>query len=175
MRTWVRIGGAALALAFAVTARAQVPKDDDRPLTDAGFAKKAASGGLAEVEMAKIAKDRATDPDVKKFAEKLVADHTKANEELEKAAKEANIPIPMKPEADEQKHVDMIRDYKGPDFDRMFVKHMLDDHEKDVKLFTRAARELKNEKLKDFAEKTLPTLKDHLDQVKKIHERLDKK
>ena len=69
----------------------------------------------------------------------------------------------------------MIRDYKGADFDKMFVKHMIDDHEKDVKLFTQAGRELKNEKLKDFAEKTLPALKDHLDMAKKIHERLDKK
>ena len=98
MRTRVRIGGAALVLAFAVTAGAQVPKDDDRPLTDADFVKKAVSCGLAEVEMSKIAKDRATDPDVKKFAETIITDHTKVNEELAKIAKEANIPAPTKPE-----------------------------------------------------------------------------
>ena len=81
----------------------------------------------------------------------------------------------MKPEPEQQKHVDMIRDYTGADFDKMFVKHMIDDHEKDIKLFTRAAKELQNEKLKDFAEKTLPGLKEHQDMAKKIHERLDKR
>lgn len=175
MRTWTRIGGAALVLTFALAAGAQERKDDEKPLTDATFVKKAASCSLAEVEMSKIAKDRATDPDVKKFAEKLFTDHTKANEELEKAAKDANIPVPMKPEPEQQKHVDMIRDYTGADFDKMFVKHMIDDHEKDIKMFTRAAKELQNEKLKDFAEKTLPALKEHQDMAKKIHERLDKR
>jgi putative membrane protein len=175
MRTRLRIGGAALVLVFAVAAGAQERKGDEKPLTDADFVKKAVSCGLAEVEMAKIAKDRASDPDVKKFAESIITDHTKVNEELAKIAKEANIPAPMKPEPEQQRHVDMIRDYKGADFDKMFVKHMIDDHEKDVKLFTQAGRELKNEKLKDFAEKTLPALKDHLDMARKIHERLDKK
>src|ERR687898_1263696 len=106
MRTWVRIGGGAPGLAFAVTAGAQERKDDEKPLTDADFVKKAASCGLAEVEMAKIAKDRATDPDVKKFAEKIVTDHQKVNKELEEIAKGASIPVPMKPEPEQQKHVD---------------------------------------------------------------------
>ncbi|HET6576492.1 MAG TPA: DUF4142 domain-containing protein [Fimbriiglobus sp.] len=175
MRTRVRIGGAALMLAFAVTAGAQERRDDDKPLTDAEFVKKAASCGLAAVEMAKIAKTRATDPDVKRFAEKIVTEHTKANEELSKIAKAANIPVPTRPGAEEQRHVDMIRDYKGADFDRVFVKHMIDGHEMGVKLFTKATKELKNEKLQDFAEKTLPALKDHLDMAKKIQERLEKK
>jgi len=69
----------------------------------------------------------------------------------------------------------MLRDYKGPDFDKMYIKHMVEDHEKDVKEFTRAARECKNAKLKEFAEKTLPTIKDHLDMAKKINDRLDRK
>jgi putative membrane protein len=147
----------------------------EKPFTDANFAKMAASGGLAEVEMGKIAKTRATDPDVKQFAEKMITDHTKANEELMKVAREANILLPTRPLPEEQKHIDMLRDHKGTDFDKMYIKHMLDDHEKDVKEFEHAAKECKNEKLKSFAEKTLPTLKEHLATVKKIHDRLENK
>jgi len=80
MRKWVRMGGAVLMLAFVAAAGAQPPKGEEKPFSDAEFAKKAASGGLAEVEMGKIAKERATDPDVKKFAERMVTDHGKANE-----------------------------------------------------------------------------------------------
>jgi putative membrane protein len=175
MRKWLRMGGAGLMLAFAVTAAAQERRGEEKPFSDAEFAKKAASGGLAEVEMGKIAKERATDPDVKKFAEKMITDHGKVNEELEKIAKELKLSIPSKPDAEEQKHIDMLRDYKGTDFDKMYIKHMVEDHEKDVKEFTRAARECKDAKLKAFAEKTLPTVKDHLDMAKKINERLSRK
>jgi putative membrane protein len=174
MRTWVRIGGAALALAFAVTAGAQVPKDDEKPLTDAEFVKKAASSNLHEVEMAKIVQQRATDPDVKKFAEKMMTDHTKVLDGLKEVAKGENIPVPEKMSDEHQKHVDMLRDYKGTEFDKFYIKHAVEDHEQSVKLFTRAGRELTNEKLKGFAEKTLPAIKDHLDQAKKIQERLGK-
>ena len=76
MQTRFRIGGVALVLAFAVVAGAQERKGDEKPLTDADFVKKAASSGLANVEMSKIAKDRASDPDVKKFAESIITDHT---------------------------------------------------------------------------------------------------
>ncbi len=175
MRKWLRMGGAGLVLAFAVGAGAQERRGEEKPFSDAEFAKKAASGGLAEVEMGKIAKDRATDPDVKQFAERMITDHGKANEELEKVAKEANLSIPTRPDAEEQKHIDMLRDYKGADFDKMYIKHMVEDHERDVKEFTRAARECKNDKLKAFAEKTLPTVKEHLEMAKKINERLNRK
>ncbi len=175
MRKWVRIGGAALMVAFVVTAAGANNRRDEKPLTDAEFVKKAAGGGLAEVEMGKLAVDRAADPDVKKFGERMVTDHTKANEQLAEIAKELRIPVPDRPGPEEQKHIDMLREHKGADFDRVYMMHMVKDHEEDVALFTRAAKECKNEKLKEFAEKTLPTLKDHLEMAKKINGRLEKK
>jgi putative membrane protein len=175
MTKWLRTGGAALVLAFVATAGAQQPKDEDKPLTDAEFVKKAASANMHEIELGKIAKERATDPDVKKLAEKMVTDHTKVLDDLKELAKGENIPVPEMMSDEHKKHVDMLRDYKGTDFDKTYVKHAVEDHEASVKLFTKAGRELKNEKLKAFAEKTLPAIKDHLDMAKKINERLDRK
>lgn len=57
-------------------------------------------------------------------------------------------------------------------FDREYIKHMVDGHTKSVELFTRASKECKNEQLRAFAEKTLPTIKEHLEKAKKLHERL---
>jgi putative membrane protein len=176
MRTWLWRGGvAALVAAFAATAGAQDRKDDEKPLTDAEFVKKAYSGNLHEIELGKIAKERAADPDVKKFAERMITDHTKANDELKEAAREANIPVPEKMEAEHQDHVNKFRDHRGEDFDRVYMRHMVEGHEKTLNLYTRAAREVQNERLKAYVEKTIPTVKQHLEQARKISERLDRK
>jgi putative membrane protein len=160
---------------LAVAAVAVVRADDqkqDQPFSDEIFVKKAASGGMAEVELGKIGQAKAVKPEVKMFSERLVTDHGKANDELKSAAREAGIEVPTRMEAEAQKHVDMFREYKGENFDRDFIKHMIEDHEKDVKLFTRASTECKNAKLKEFASKTLPTIKEHLEQARKIEKQI---
>jgi putative membrane protein len=143
-------------------------KPDQKPFDDAEFVKKAASGGMHEVELGKIAMTQAKNEDVKKFAEMMVTDHGKAGDELKKAAKEAGVNVPDKMSDEDQKEVDKFKDYKGTNFDQDYMKHMLSDHEKDVALFKRASKEAKNPKIKDFAAKTLPVVQAHLDQARKI-------
>jgi len=155
-------------LAAAVGAGAEDKKRADQPIDDATFVKTAASGGMLEVELGKLAAARAKNDDVKKFGERMVKDHTKANEELKAAAKAAGVEVPAKLMDKHQKTLDMFAGYKGDDFDRAYVKDMVKDHEEDVALFTRASRDLKSKELKDFATKTLPTLKEHLEMVKKL-------
>lgn len=143
-------------------------KKGDQPFDDATFVKKAASGGMLEVELGKVAAKQAKRDDVKKFGEQMVADHTKANEELKAAAKAAGLEVPTKLGDEHAKHFDMFANYKGTDFDRDYAKHMVKDHEEDVALFTRASKEAKSKDIKDFATKTLPTLQKHLEMAKKI-------
>jgi len=169
-----RAFGVCLIVVAVGTARADDQKQTE-PFSDQMFVNKAASGGMAEVELGKIGQMKATNPEVKTFSERLVTDHTKANDELKDAAREAGIAVPAKPDAEAQKHIDMFREYKGENFDRDFIKHMVTDHEKDVALFERASRECKNAKLKEFATKTLPTLKEHLDMARKLQAKVDRK
>jgi len=151
-------------------ARADDKKPDDKKgsLDDATFVMKAGIGGMHEVELGKIASAKAKSSDVKAFGARMVKDHSKANEELKAAAKSAGLEVPAKLDEKHQKHIDMFKDYKGADFDKDYVKHMVKDHEEDVALFTRASKELKNKELKDFATKTLPVIQEHLDMVKKL-------
>ncbi len=145
--------------------------DDKKPLDDAAFVKMAASSGMEEVEVSKIATAKAKSADVKKFAEMMIKDHTKANEELKTAAKAAGIEVPAKLMDKHQKHLDMFKDYKGTDFDADYAKHQVADHEEAVALFTRASKELKNKELKEFAAKTLPHLQHHLEDAKKLNKK----
>jgi putative membrane protein len=155
-------------LGGAIGACADDKKADDQPFSDAAFVKTAAIDGMHEVMLGKIGAARAKSDDVKAFAEKMVKDHTKANEDLKAAAKSANIPVPTALDEKHQKHIDKFKDYKGTDFDADFAKHMVTDHTKAVALFTRASKEAKNPAVKDFATQTLPVIQGHLDAAKKL-------
>jgi putative membrane protein len=162
-----RLCAAVLLLAGVTAARSQT-RPDEKPFDDAEFVKMAASDGMHEVELGKLAQTKARNEAVKKLAETLVNDHTKANEELKKVAKEAGLTVPDKMLDKHQKDVEMFREYKGANFDADFVKHQVKDHEEAVALFTRASKEAKNDKVKAFAAKTLPTLQQHLETARKI-------
>ena len=153
------------ALSFALPADDKIKpadKDSGKPFADAEFVTMAASGGMHEVELGKMASEKAHNPDIKKFGKMMVADHTKANEELKKVAKAANMPVPDKLMEKHQKMVDMFKELKDDNFDKEYIKHAVESHEMSVALYTKASTEAKNEELKAFAAKTLPTVKDHL-------------
>ncbi len=152
-------------LAVAIGARAEDKKAE--PFDDTTFVKMAASDGMHEVELGKIAAAAAKNDDVKKFAEQMVKDHSKANEELKAAAKAANIAVPDKIDEKHQKEIDRFKNYKGTNFDADYMKHMVTGHTEAVALFTRASKEAKNPQIKDFATKTLPTIQAHLEHAKK--------
>ena len=111
---------------------------------------------------------KARNADVKKFAEMMVNDHSKANEQLKKAAKDAGVDVPDKMTEEDQKLVDRFKNYKGSNIDQDYMKQMVSDHEKDIAEFKRASKEARNPKIKDFAAKTLPILQAHLDAAQKI-------
>jgi len=145
-------------------------KTTTQPFDDATFIKMAASGGMHEVELGKLAASQAHRDDVKKFGEKMVTDHSAMNESLKKVAASMNVNPPDKMNDEHQKEVDKFKDLKGAEFDKAYIKHMVEDHEKDVKEFTKASKEAKDANLRNFAAQNLPTLQSHLEMIKKINE-----
>jgi putative membrane protein len=135
---------------------------------DATFVKKAADGGMAEVTLAKLAQEKASSADVKSFAAKLEKDHSQANDELKEVASKKNITLPAGPSKNHQALHDKLAKLSGAEFDKAYVAAMLDDHQKDVREFSRVASGSGDADVKAFAAKTLPTLKDHLQQVQDL-------
>jgi putative membrane protein len=142
---------------------------------DATFVKKAADGGMAEVKIAQLAKEKAEHADVKAFAEKLERDHTQANTELKTLASSKQITLPDAPSKAHQALYDKLAKLAGAEFDRAFVAAMLDDHQKDVREFSKVAAGSGDADVKAFAGKTLPTLKEHLQQVQTLSKSVGKK
>jgi putative membrane protein len=137
---------------------------------DAKFATEAANGGMAEVELAKLAQTKATNPKVKEFAAMMVKDHSAANEELMALAKAKNITLPTTVDSDQQEVMADLQKKSGTDFDKAYVDAMVKDHNKDVDMFEKASNDLKDTELKSFAVKTLPTLKMHQSAIKAIQD-----
>jgi putative membrane protein len=129
------------------------------------FAKKAAAGGMAEVEMGKLAADKATNDDVKAFGKRMVDDHTKAGEQLKQVAKQENIQLPTELSAKDKAEKDRLSKLSGDAFDRAYINHMVMDHKKDVADFQKEANNGQDDAIKNFAQQTLPTLQDHLKQA----------
>lgn len=132
-------------------------KDGADPAT---FVKKAALGGMTEVELAKIAQTKAQDEKVRSFASRMVQDHSKANAELVTLAKGKGMQVPAALDAEHKAVVQKLSAKSGADFDSAYSKQMMEDHEKTVALFESASMSSDKE-LAAFAKKTLPTLKEH--------------
>jgi putative membrane protein len=131
--------------------------------SDKQFADKAATGGLAEVKLSKLAMEKGQSMQVKQFARKMVEDHNKANTELKQIAEKKGMTLPTQLDDKHQKAYERLTRLEGPDFDREYMKAMTDDHDDTVKLFKDQMENGKDPDLKSFAMKTLPTLEKHDD------------
>lgn len=167
MRILSQMAGA-IALALGGVTLADDKRPDATPIPDTEFVIKAASGGVFEVESSKLAKEMAKSDDVKKFAEKMIADHGKANKELINVAKKANLGIPVNMLDEHVNLLNMVKGAKETDFDTAYLKTQVVAHKEAVALFANAAKNAKDPGLKAFAEKTLPIIKEHYDHVKKM-------
>ncbi|MBW4889391.1 DUF4142 domain-containing protein [Mucilaginibacter sp. HMF5004] len=139
---------------------------------DAKFATAAANGGMAEVALGKLALTKTSNAAVKDFANMMVTDHGKANEELMAIAKAKNITLPATVDEDHQKKMDDLSKLNGTEFDKAYVDAMVDGHKKTLDLLNDEAKDGKDTELKAFAAKTAPTVKTHLDAINKIHDGL---
>ncbi len=106
---------------------------------DMNFAVKAAQGGTAEVQMGQLAATKASNPDVKAFGQKMVDDHTKANDDLKSVAEKENMTLPTTMGAKDQAEYNKLQSLSGAKFDREYVKCMVKDHAEDIKEFQKEA------------------------------------
>lgn len=135
---------------------------------DAKFAVAAYGGGLAEVELAQLAQEKAQNQQVKDFAGMMIKDHTDANVQLKQIADAHKVVMPAGISAKAQKLKAELSAKSGADFDKAYVDAMVDDHQKDIETFDQALNVIKYPDLQTYARQTLPVLKKHLGAVQQI-------
>lgn len=156
------IAAAGLCLAASAQAADESKTSTESKLSanDKKFVKKAYKGGMMEVENAKMAKDKAKSDATKDIAERMITDHSKANDKLQEIAKEENLDL-SKVEA-------KASSMSGDDFDKEYLTMLKKEHEKDIAMFEKEASDSGDKEdsdVKEFAKNTLPTLKEHLQMI----------
>jgi len=129
---------------------------------DEAWVMKIAKGSMAEVELGKLAAEKGSSDAVKQFGQRMVDDHSKANDELKTLAQSKKITLPTEIAGEEKALRDRLMKLSGPAFDQAYVKAMVNDHLKAVSEFRTESRSGTDPEVKAWAAKTLPTLEEHL-------------
>ena len=143
--------------------------------TDKKFAKQAAVGDAAEVQLGQMAQAKGSDDAVKKFGERMVTDHSKADEQLKQIADKQHIALPAELDAPHQAEKSRLSILTGSAFDRAYALEMVQDHQKTIQKFQQEATGGGDPELKDFATKTLPILKEHLSLAQQMQQKVEGK
>jgi len=138
------------------------------PTKDHNFMMKAAQGGMAEVELGRLAQQNGQSPEVKAFGERMVRDHTKANDQLKQVASQEGVALPTTLDAKDQATLQRLQDLHGSAFDKAYMHDMVNDHRQDIAEFKHEASAGNNQTVKGWASKTLPTLESHLREAEKV-------
>lgn len=167
---------ASLLATLAIAAEPKAGADSAKKAASAGnpakgdqtFVTTAAQSGMAEVALSQMAKEKGSSPEVKQVAEMMIADHTKANDELTKLATSKSFELPSDVGPKHKAAADKLSKMTGAEFDKAYLAQMVTNHKKSVSDFESASKTLKDEELKAFTDKTLPTLKTHLEHVQGV-------
>lgn len=148
------------------------PGDTGQQMRDKIFVRKAVQGGLAEVELGKLAADKSSSEDVKSFGQKMVEDHTKLNEEMAEVADSIGLKLPRKMDKDAQAEYDKLSSMSGEEFDKEYVAYMVKDHHMDLREFRVASAQTSDTALKTAADNGSKVIREHMMLADKMaHER----
>ncbi len=137
-------------------------------VSDKTFVKKAAQGGMAEVQLGQLAIEKGSSDEVKKFGQRMVDDHSKANDQLKQLAASKGVELPTSLNSKDEATKNRLSKLSGNAFDRAYMQDMVKDHTQDVSDFKKASQTAKDPDVKSWASGTLPTLEDHLKAAKSV-------
>lgn len=143
---------------------------DDRKEDAAEFVVEAANGGLMEVQMGTLATTKASSPAVKQFAQMMVDDHSKANNELKDLAQQKNIALPTVMGNEYQRKYDNLNEKTGADFDKEYMDLMVSHHKDAVDRFEEQAEDGKDPEIKAWASSQVAILRKHHQEAERTQE-----
>jgi putative membrane protein len=138
------------------------------PAVDKAFVKKALEGNIGEIEMGKLALQKSNDDQVKQFAQRMVDDHGKMQDQLKPAAEQMGVKVPDGPSKGQMKSMDKMKALSGDAFDQAYIKDMVKDHKGDDGDFKLEAQSTQNPQLKQLVMQSDQTIESHLQQIQQI-------
>lgn len=139
----------------------------------ADFVDEATAKGIAEIETAKLAIEQGQSEEIKSFAERMIEDHTKMNEELKQLAQQKNLEVSDDATLTDQAKAMILEMRDGESFDSHYASNQVNAHEQTIELFERASQNLADEELRELATESLETLREHLAKAKELEGKTD--
>lgn len=141
---------------------------------DQGFMRKAGESGMLEIQASELAAQKSQHPEVTRYAEMMIKDHTAVDKELKALAESKGFTLPIELEGDKRDLIENLRQLEGPSFDEEYAEEVaVDAHEDAVDLFEDAADDADDPDVKAFAAKHLPALKKHLEMGERLKDAVD--
>lgn len=142
---------------------------------DQKFVKEAALANMAEIELANLANEKASNDAVKQFAQRVLQDHDEATNKLKEIAAQKNIALPTDLDSSHKRARDKLAKKSGADFDKEFMETMVKDHKKTVKDFDKEAKNGKDADVKALAGELAPVMHTHLEQAQQVEKEVKMK
>lgn len=157
--------------------RARMDSNQNAPMINTdeastSFLVDAANGGMAEVQLGEVAAQKSSNPRVKAFGALMVQDHSMANDKVKSLAGQRNVTLPDSVSNENKRDIDDLIEKSGNDFDKAFMRKMVNDHESTINLFEKASDKVSDPEVKTFVDNTLPKLRMHLDSARAIQKML---
>lgn len=139
---------------------------------DREFLKQAAQVNVSEQRLSEIATNKASNQQVQQFAQQLKQDHQSAEQNLSRIAQQVNMQLPKEAEQARQRKIQELQSLSGEQFDRQFVSHIIDEHQKTINRYENQAQQASNPQVKQYAQNQLPVLRDHLERAKDLQQQV---
>jgi len=155
-------------------AAAPVVRAGDKAMSTEAFVAKVIDCNVTEKDLAEKAVKSAQSADVRKYAQRLIDDHTKLNTRALAMARELKIGVVTATSAEHKEALLKLTTATGNDFDRAFMRHMVKSHENAIKMFETQSKNSNRQEVRTFATESLPTLREHLDMARKLDTQVNK-
>jgi putative membrane protein len=126
------------------------------------FVKEASQANQAEIAMAQLAQQKSQNPEVKELAQMVQQDHQQAQDKLQTIAQDHGVTLDQTPSWSQRRAQSKLEKLNGADFDQQYTKDMMEDHVTNIKKFQKAAQQIQDTDVKDYAQNCLPVLEKHL-------------
>jgi putative membrane protein len=136
------------------------------------FLVKAANGGMEEMQLGEIARQKAVNQKVKDFGAMMIKDHSAENDLVKSLSARRNVTLPTTVGDEEKKEINNLNKKSGAGFDRAYMKSIIRNHNKKINLFENASDKVKDTEVKTFIDNALPQLRNYLDSAKAIQKGL---
>lgn len=135
---------------------------------DKVFISQAIQENLGEIELAKLALKKSSNANVRQFAERMVSDHTRMNNQMELIAHRLEVDIPTEPGKDSRKQKKKLESLSEPQFDRSYAKTMVTNHKRDLREYQRESTSAQDPQLRAAAAQGAGIVRQHLSMAEKL-------